>query len=306
VTSPPIGAPTRGVPMEDPYAAPVRRPVAARVVARLGGRIVRVGLVVVAVFWLLPVLGLLVASLRPEEGNAGTGWWTVFTAPTQLTLANYRELLADGVMVGSLWNTVLIAVPSTVLVVVIGALAAYALAWIEFPGRDWVMIGVVALLVVPIQVALIPVARLLGGIGLYGSIPGVVLFHVAFGLPFAVFLLRNFFVGIPRDLLEAARIDGGREWRIFWRLVLPISRPAVASLAIFQFLWVWNDLLVALVFADESSAPITVALRSQLRQFGGNVDILASGAFLSMIVPLVVFFSFQRYFVQGVLAGSTK
>jgi alpha-glucoside transport system permease protein len=155
-------------------------------------------------------------------------------------------------------------------------------------------------------VALVPVAKLLGGIGLYGSIPGVVAFHVAFGMPFAVFLLRNSFVGIPRDLLEAARLDGGREFRIFWRLVLPISRPAVAALATFQFLWVWNDLLVALVFADEGSAPITVALRSQLRQFGSNVDVLASGAFVSMIVPLVVFFAFQRAFVQGVLAGSTK
>jgi alpha-glucoside transport system permease protein len=301
-----IGAPIRVVPAEPAAAGVPRRSVAARAVARLGGPVVRIGLVAVAVFWMLPVLGLLVASLRPEAANARSGWWTVLTAPAQLTVANYAALLADRAVLGSLWNTVLIAVPSTVLVVVIGALAAYALAWIEFPGRDLVTIGVVALLVVPVQVALIPVARLLGGLGLYGSIPGVVLFHVAFGLPFAVFLLRNSFVGIPRDLLEAARMDGGRELRIFWRLVLPISLPAVAALATFQFLWVWNDLLVALVFADESSAPITVALRSQLRQFGGNVDVLASGAFLSMIVPLVVFFAFQRAFVQGALAGSTK
>jgi alpha-glucoside transport system permease protein len=283
-----------------------RRSAAARLVGRLGGPVVRIGLVAVAIFWMLPVLGLLVASLRPESSNARSGWWTVFTAPAQLTFANYEALMTDRAVLGSLWNTVLIAVPSTALVVVIGAFAAYALAWIDFPGRDLVTIGVVALLVVPVQVALIPVAQLLGGIGLYGSIPGVVAFHVAFGLPFAVFLLRNSFVGIPRDLLEAARMDGGRELRIFWRLVLPISLPAVAALATFQFLWVWNDLLVALVFADEGSAPITVALRSQLRQFGSNVDVLASGAFLSMIVPLVVFFTFQRAFVQGVLAGSTK
>jgi alpha-glucoside transport system permease protein len=283
-----------------------RRSVAARLVGRLGGPVVRIGLFAVAIFWMLPVLGLLVASLRPESSNARSGWWTVFTAPAQLTLANYEDLLADRAVLGSLWNTVLIAVPSTALVVVIGAFAAYALAWSDFLGRDLVTIGVVALLVVPVQVALIPVAQLLGGIGLYGSIAGVVAFHVAFGLPFAVFLLRNSFVGIPRDLLEAARLDGGRELRIFWRLVLPISLPAVAALATFQFLWVWNDLLVALVFADESSAPITVALRSQLRQFGSNVDVLASGALLSMIVPLVVFFTFQRAFVEGVLAGSTK
>jgi alpha-glucoside transport system permease protein len=305
-----IGASPRSAPVQPAPAEPLRRSSAARLVARLGGRVVRTALVVVALFWMLPVLGLLVASLRPESDNAATGWWTVFTglftAPAQLTLSNYADLLADGAMLGSLWNTVLIAVPSTVLVVVIGSLAAYALAWIEFPGRDLVLVAVVGLLVVPIQVALIPVARLLGAVGLYGSITGVVLFHVAFGLPFAVFLLRNFFVGIPRDLLEAARMDGGRELMIFWRLVLPIALPAIASLAIFQFLWVWNDLLVALVFADDSAAPITVALRGQLRQFGGNVDVLATGAFVSMLVPLAVFFSFQRYFVQGVLAGSGR
>ena len=305
-----IGASPRSAPVQPAPAEPLRRSSAARLVARLGGRVVRTALVVVALFWMLPVLGLLVASLRPESDNAATGWWTVFTglftAPAQLTLSNYADLLADGAMLGSLWNTVLIAVPSTVLVVVIGSLAAYALAWIEFPGRDLVLVAVVGLLVVPIQVALIPVARLLGAVGLYGSITGVVLFHVAFGLPFAVFLLRNFFVGIPRDLLEAARMDGGRELMIFWRLVLPIALPAIASLAIFQFLWVWNDLLVALVFADDSAAPITVALRGQLRQFGSNVDVLATGAFVSMLVPLAVFFSFQRYFVQGVLAGSGR
>jgi alpha-glucoside transport system permease protein len=275
-------------------------------VGRLGAPLVQVLLVIVAIFWLVPVVGLLASSLRPEEDNSGSGWWTIFTEPTRLTLENYAGLLSDGVVMRSFWNTVLIAVPATVLVVVIGALAAYALAWIDFPGRDWVMVIVVGLLVVPIQVALIPIARLFGTVGIYGSIVGVVLFHVAFGLPFAVFLLRNFFAGIPRDLLEAARMDGGKEWRIFWTLVLPISLPAVASLAIFQFLWVWHVLLVALVFADDSAAPITVALRSELRQFGSNIDVLASGAFLSMIVPLAVFFGFQRYFVQGILAGSTK
>ena len=285
---------------------PPHRSALSRLAGRLGGSAVQIVLVLVAVFWLVPVFGLFVASLRPETSNASSGWWTVLTAPAELTLANYGHLLGDEVLVRSLWNTVLITVPSTVLVVVIGALAAYALAWIEFPGRDAVMVVVVGMLVVPIQVALIPVARLFGVTGLYGSTAGVVLFHVAFGLPFAVFLLRNFFAGIPRDLLEAARMDGGREGLIFVKVVLPISLPALASLAIFQFLWVWNDLLVALVFADQDAAPITVALRSQLRQFGSNIDQLASGAFLSMLVPLAVFFCFQRYFVQGVLAGSTK
>jgi alpha-glucoside transport system permease protein len=193
-----------------------------------------------------------------------------------------------------------------VLVVTIAALAAYAFAWMRFRGRDAVFLVVVGLLVVPLQVALIPVADLYGRLGLFGRIPGVVLFHVAFGLPFAIFLLRNFFAGIPVDLLEAARLDGAGEWRIFSRVVLPLGVPAIASLAIFQFLWVWNDLLVALVFASTDSAPLTVAIREQTRQFGSNIDVIAPGAFLSMIVPLVVFFAFQRFFVQGVLAGSVK
>ena len=172
-----IGAPA--APPGTRSAAATRSP-AARLLGGLGGPLARAALLVVALFWLVPVIGLLVVSLRPQAANAGSGWWTVFTAPAELTLANYGELLADRAVLGSLWNTVLIAVPSTVLVVAFGSLAAYALAWIEFPGRDWVMLGVVGLLVVPVQVALIPVARLLGAVGIYGSIPGVVLFHVAF------------------------------------------------------------------------------------------------------------------------------
>ncbi len=282
------------------------RSIATRIASRLGQGTVQIILIVIAVFWLVPVFGLMISSLRPDTANSSSGWWTVFTEPSQLTLQNYANLLGESAITTSLINTVLISVPATVLVVLIGALAAYALAWIEFPGRAWVMIGVVGLLVVPIQIALIPIAKLYGAVGLFGTIPGVVLFHVAFGLPFAVFLLRNYFAGIPRDLLEAARMDGASEWSIFWRVVLPIGLPAIASLAIFQFLWVWNDLLVALVFADPDSAPITIALRGQLRQFGSNIDILAAGSFISIVIPLIVFFSFQRYFVQGVLAGSTK
>ena len=187
------------------------------------------------------------------------------------------------------------------------ALAGYAFAWIDFRGREVLFLFVVALLIVPLQMALIPVARLYGQIGIFNTIYAVIIFHVAFGLPFAIFLLRNFFIGIPHELLEAARIDGASEWRIFARLILPLGMPAIASLAIFQFLWTWNDLLVGLVFAPGAdSAPITVAIRDQLRQFGANLDVIAPGAFLSMVVPLVVFFAFQRYFVQGLLAGSVK
>jgi ABC-type glycerol-3-phosphate transport system permease component len=206
----------------------------------------------------------------------------------------------------SLANTAKITIPATLAVILIGAAAGYAFAWISFPGRDWLFLLVVALLVIPIQIALIPVVKLYSTLGISGSILSVVIFHVAFGLPFAIFLLRNFFAGIPRDLLEAARMDGAGEARIFARIVLPLGLPAIASLAIFQFLWVWNDLLVALVFSNESSQPITVALASQTRQFGSSIDILAPGAFLSLVVPLIVFLAFQRFFVQGVMAGSVK
>jgi alpha-glucoside transport system permease protein len=283
-----------------------RRGLATRIVTRLGDGAVQVVLALIGIFWLVPTLGLLVSSLRNAQDNANNGWWHAITAPSQLTLDNYQKLIDNPTVMRSLLNTVLITLPSVALVVVIGALAAYAFAWLEFPGRDWVFILVVALLVVPIQVALIPVAQLFGDIGLFGTIAGVIFFHVAFGLPFAIFLLRNFFAGIPRDLLEAARMDGAGEWRIFLRVILPLGLPAIASLGIFQFLWVWNDLLVALVFAGGGAKPLTVTLQEQTRAFSSNVDVLASGAFLSLIVPLIVFFSFQRYFVQGVLAGSVK
>jgi alpha-glucoside transport system permease protein len=283
-----------------------RRTLAGRIVGRLGNGVVQIVLVLVALFWLIPTIGLLASSLRSASDNADSGWWHALTAPSQFTLDNYSKLLDNPTLVRSFWNTVAITLPATLLVVVIGALAAYAFAWLEFPGRDWLFIVVVALLVVPIQVALIPVASLYGKIGLFGSIAGVVLFHVSFGLPFAIFLLRNFFAGIPRDLLEAARMDGAGEWRIFVRVILPLGLPAIASLGIFQFLWVWNDLLVALVFAGGNAKPLTVTLQEQTRAFSSNIDVLASGAFLSLVVPVIVFFSFQRYFVQGVLAGSVK
>nr|WP_202447181.1 carbohydrate ABC transporter permease [Streptomyces sp. SID5468] len=273
---------------------------------RAGGGVVRLVLILVALFWLMPTIGLLLSSLRSPTDIAASGWWKVFTAPSQLTLANFRALLGNGEVTHSLLNTVWITVPSTVLVVVIGSLAGYAFAWMEFPGRDWWFLTVVGLLVVPVQIALIPVAKLFGALGIFGSITGVVLFHTAFGLPFAVFLLRNFFAEIPRELLEAARLDGAGEARIFTTVVMPLGGPAIASLGIFQFLWVWNDMLVALIFANSDAAPITVALQQQVRQFGNNIDVLAPGAFVSMVIPLVVFFAFQRQFVSGVMAGAVK
>ncbi|MFC9588203.1 carbohydrate ABC transporter permease [Streptomyces sp. NPDC056944] len=282
------------------------RGLVSRLAARTTGGAVRVFLLVAGLFWLLPTIGLLVSSLRSPSDIAASGWWQVFTAPTRLTTENYSHLLANDTITGSLLSTVLITVPATLLVLVIGSLAGYAFAWMEFPGRDWWFLGVVALLVVPVQVALVPVSKLFGAVGLFETTLGVVLFHTAFGLPFAIFLLRNFFAEIPRELLEAARLDGAGEIRLFARVVLPLGGPAIASLGIFQFLWVWNDMLIALIFADSQSPPITVALQQQVRQFGNNVDVLAPGAFVSMVVPLVVFFAFQRQFASGVMAGAVK
>ncbi|MFF5635144.1 carbohydrate ABC transporter permease [Streptomyces sp. NPDC012825] len=291
--------------MNGTHVRPTRSP-AARVASVAASGAVRVFLVLAGLFWLLPTVGLLLSSLRSPSDIAASGWWEVFTAPARLTTENYAHLLANDTITGSLLNTVLITVPATLLVLVIGSFAGYAFAWLEFPGRDWWFLGVVALLVVPVQVALVPVSKLFGVVGLFETTAGVVLFHTAFGLPFAIFLLRNFFAEIPRELLEAARLDGAGEIRLFTRVVLPLGGPAIASLGIFQFLWVWNDMLIALIFADSQSPPITVALQQQVRQFGNNVDVLAPGAFLSMVVPLVVFFAFQRQFASGVMAGAVK
>lgn len=277
-----------------------------RLAASVGKAVVNVFLAIVAIFWMVPTLGLLLTSLRSTGDNAASGWWTVFTKPAQLTLDNYANLLQNPTITGSFWNTVVIAVPSTFFVVIIGALAAYAFAFLKFPGRDALFIVVVILLAVPIQVALIPLAGLFGALGIFGDVLGVILFHIAFGLPFAIFLLRNFFTQFPTELLEAARVDGASDWMVFIRIVLPLGLPAIASLAIFQFLWTWNDMLVALIFTSGDSAPLTVAIQQQLRQFGSNIDVLSAGAFLSMIVPLIVFFAFQRYFVQALLAGSQR
>ncbi|MEV0147229.1 MULTISPECIES: carbohydrate ABC transporter permease [unclassified Nonomuraea] len=287
------------------HAGAPRRGLASKIVDRIGSGAVQVVMVLLGLFWLVPTIGLFVVSLRTVDVNNAEGWWTVFTKPAELTFKSYTSLLSSG-FTASFWNTVAITVPTTILVIGIAAMAAYAFAWMEFKGRDTLFLVVVGLLIVPIQIALIPVAAMYGGMGIFGTIPGVVLFHTAFGLPFAIFLLRNFFVGIPASLLEAARMDGAPEWKIFVSVVFPLGKPAIASLGIFQFLWVWNDMLIALVFANTENQPMTKALQSQMRQFGSNVDILSSGAFLSLIVPLILFFAFQRYFVQGMMAGSVK
>ena len=283
-----------------------KRTLAQRILGGLSGVIVNIILIAVAIFWLVPSVGLFLTSLRSTGDNADSGWWTVFAKPAQLTLENYAHLLQNPDITGSIWNTIVIAVPTTVLVVLIGSLAGYAFAWMRFPGRDWLLIVVIVLLAVPLQVGIIPLAQMFGALGIFGSVLGVILFHTAFGLPFAIFLLRNFFTEVPGELIEAARIDGAGEWRIFFTVMMPLAMPAIASLAIFQFLWTWNDMLIALIFTNSESMPLTVAIQSQLRQFGSNIDVLSAGAFLSMIIPLIVFFAFQRYFVQAMLAGSQK
>jgi alpha-glucoside transport system permease protein len=304
-----IFAPVDAPELQPAGTEPVLRPgpgPAVRAVRRLGRTAAQVAVVAIGLWWLVPTLGLAVVSLRSPADNSGTGWWTALTEPAQLTLRNYAGVVADGRLTHALWNTVLISVPSTVLVVAIGAAAAYPLAWLPFRGRHAVTLLLVGLIAVPVQAALIPDARVFRALGVYGTIPAVVAFHVAFGLPFAVFLLRNFYLAIPPDLIEAARIDGGGELAIFRRIVLPLGRPALASLAVFEFVWVWNDLIVALVFARSDSAPITATLQEQMRSFPSNVDVIAPGAFASMAVPLLVFFLFQRFFLHSALAGSVR
>ena len=271
----------------------------------LGRSPVHVLLVVLGVLWLVPTIGLFLTSLLSAEDYLEGGWWQVFSEPSKFTFENYSAIFDNEVITSSLVTTIWIAVGGTLLPVFVGALAGYAFAWLEFPGRDWLFVVVIALLVVPLQMALIPMFRLYETFRINDTVFALVLFHTAFGLPFAIFLLRNFFIGIPKELLEAARIDGASEFRIFFRLILPLGLPAIAALAIFQFLWTWNDLLVALVFGRETQ-PITVAIYRQLAQFGANIEIIAPATFVSLVIPLTVFFAFQRYFVQGLLAGSVK
>jgi alpha-glucoside transport system permease protein len=263
--------------------------VAARISRAVASLPVHLFLAFVALLWLVPTLGLFFTSLLSPGDFATNGWWKVISSPHLATWANYSSVWNNTSIPTALKTTAMIAIGGTFLPIIVAALAGYAFAW----------------LVVPLQMALIPVFHLYNTFHLYDTILGLVLFHTAFGLPFAIFLLRNFFIGIPKDILESARIDGASEIRIFLKLILPLGLPAIASLAIFQFLWTWNDLLVALVMARNTS-PITVEIFSQLRQFGSNIDIIAPASFLSMIIPLGVFFAFQRYFVQGLLAGSVK
>jgi alpha-glucoside transport system permease protein len=283
----------------------VEEGVATKIVRVVSRAPVHLVLMLIALLWLIPTAGLFVTSLLTPSDQAEGGWWNFLFQPSAWTLENYRNMFDNDSIVDALVITAQITIGATILPILVASLAAYALAWIEFPGRDWVFLTVIALLLVPIQMALIPMFRLYNTFSLFDTIPGLILFHSAFALPFAIFLLRNFFAGIPRDLMEAARIDGASEIRLFFKVVLPLGIPAIASLAIFQVLFVWNDLLIGLVMA-QNNQPIAPELASQLRQFGSNLDVLAPAAFFSAVIPLTIFALFQRYFVQGLLAGSVK
>ncbi|MPZ15513.1 MAG: ABC transporter permease subunit [Chloroflexi bacterium] len=269
---------------------------------------VHVAVIVIALLWMMPTIGLLVSSFRPPAMVGQTGWWTAFQPPFAFTLQNYERVLTANNMGQSFVNSLFVAIPSTVIPILIAAFAAYAFAWMDFPGRNALFLVVVGLLVVPLQMTLIPVLRVFTALGLTGTFLGIWLAHAGYGLPLAIYLLRNFFGGLPREMFEAAYIDGASPLVVFFRLVLPTSVPGLAALGIFQFLWVWNDLLIALVYlgGSPSVAPMTVTVSNLVNSLGQNWQLLTAAAFVSMVLPLIVFFSLQQYFVRGLLAGSVK
>jgi alpha-glucoside transport system permease protein len=295
--------------------------VTKRTKRRLTSRGATVAALIIAILWTIPTFGLFISSFRERNDIQTTGWWTIFDN-WGFTLDNYVEVLGSGnssvTIASSFVNSIAITIPATLIPLVIAALAAYAFAWIDFKGKDWLFIGVFALQIVPIQMALVPLLSLFSrgvavgddwifaGIPSNGTFSQVWIAHTIFALPLAIFLLHNFVSEIPREVIEAARVDGAGHGQIFFRIILPLTMPALASFAIFQFLWVWNDLLVALIFADGGVAPITKLLAEITGSRGQDWYLLTAGAFLAIVVPLLVFFALQRFFVRGLLAGSTK
>ncbi len=271
----------------------------------------RVAVILVCVIWSLPTVGLLVSSFRTSSDITRTGWWEALLHPfeaAQWTIANYVTVIEAEGMGNAFINSLIVTIPATVIPITMAAFAAYAFAWIRFPGRSLLFMLVVGLLVVPLQMSLIPILRLYSGLQLNGTFLGVWLAHTAFGLPLAIFLLYNFISQLPRDLFETAAIDGASHFQVFTRIVLPLSVPALGAFAIFQFLWVWNDLLVALVFlsarTDLLVMPASLSLLVGSR--GEAWHVLTAGAFVTMLLPLIVFLLLQRAFVRGILAGSVK
>ena len=315
-----------------PIAAPAKtgESVSTRLIEFTAKTPIHFALVLISVIWLVPTVGLFVTSLRTRNDILTSGWWLAFV-DWHFTPENYLRVLSPSsrgdTLLTNFVNSIIITIPSTIFPVLIGAMAAYAFAWLSFRWRDTIFIIIVGLLIIPLQMTFVPILQLyLDALGPFKGLAGLVgidlpfpkiqvsstffglwLANTAYGLPFAIFLLRSFFSGLPRDLFEAAKIDGSSELGIFFRIVLPLSVPALAALTIFQFLGVWNDLLVALIFAQSTTLqPLTVGIRRLLGTYGTEWDILSAGAFITMAVPMIVFFSLQRYFVRGLLAGSVK
>ena len=292
--------------MAEPRATAKERTASGRLVEALNKTPIHIALALVALVWLAPTIGLLVTSFRPRSDIQVSGWWESFLQ-FRYTVANYEEVLGSQGMLDAFVNTVIIAVPSTLIPITLASMAAYAFSWLRFPFRDGLFLLVIALLMIPVQVSFIPLLKLFAPTGLLNSYGAIWLVHTAFALPFGIFLLRNFFITLPKDLIEAARIDGSSTLGVFRNIIVPLSVPAIAAYGIFQFLWVWNDLLMALVFVQRGDSwPMTKAIQNLLTQYGTEWHLLAAGAFILMAVPLLVFFSLQRYFVQGLLAGSVK
>ncbi|MBA2530614.1 MAG: carbohydrate ABC transporter permease [Nocardioidaceae bacterium] len=295
--------------VEDVRTTPVRRDLALTT-GRLQWRAFPVHLAVLGVtaIWLIPLLGLLVSSFRPAPAVLSTGWWHSFALPGDYTLENYRKVLDRDGMLLSLFNSMAIVVPATLLTVAVSSAAAYGLACMRFRFRRGILLAIVTLLIVPVQITLVPLLRVFNNLDLTGSFLGLWLVHLGYGVPFAIYLLHNFFAALPRDLFDAAEMDGASPSRIFFAIVLPVSRPALASLAIFEFVWTWNDLLTALVFLGgfRDVAPMTVAVSGLVASRGNGWEILTSAAMLSMIIPMVVFVAMQKHFVRGMLAGASK
>jgi alpha-glucoside transport system permease protein len=270
---------------------------------------VHTALIVLMVIWAIPTLGLFINSFRPATDAFGTGWWTALFPPYHFTFENYAHVLGQSNIANSLLNSLFISVPATVIPIFVAAFAAYAFSWMEFPGRNILFVVVVGLLVVPLQATLIPVLSLFASWGIAGTFLAVWLAHTAYGLPFAIYLLRNFMGSLPREVFESAAIDGASSVTSFFRLALPMSVPAIAALAIFQFLFVWNDLLVALIYisiVNPDNLPITTVIAGLVSSQGGGLEFIGAAAFLSMALPLIVFFGLQRFFVRGIVGGSVK
>ncbi|MEP7379774.1 MAG: carbohydrate ABC transporter permease [Chloroflexota bacterium] len=293
-----------------PIAAPPLKPRVRWRPALLRSAPLKAAVILICVLWSLPTMGLLVSSLRRPEDITQTGWWTALLNPlgSDWTLNNYATVFGSEGLGTAFLNSLIVTIPSTIIPITMAAFAAYAFAWIKFPGRGILFTIVIGLLVVPIQMSLIPILRLYAGLQLNGTFLGIWLAHTAFGLPLAIFLLYNFISQLPKDLFESAAIDGATHFQVFMKIVLPLSVPALGAFAIFQFLWVWNDLLVALVFlgVGPDVRLMPTALSVLVGSRGEAWHVLTAGAFVTMLVPLAVFLLLQRAFVRGILAGSVK